>query len=51
MTLEESRAMGVTLAYRLNQKDYQHQLGQPDAVKLEYQKAMGIVAEDAVQPV
>jgi 5,5'-dehydrodivanillate O-demethylase oxygenase subunit len=51
MSLEESRAMGAKLAYRLNQKDYQHQLGQPDAVKLEYQKAMGIVSEDAAHPI
>jgi 5,5'-dehydrodivanillate O-demethylase oxygenase subunit len=51
MRLEESRAMGAKLAYRLNQKDYQHQIGQPDAVKLEYQKAMGIIAEDAAHPI
>jgi 5,5'-dehydrodivanillate O-demethylase len=39
--------MGDALAYRLNRPDYQHQVGQPDAVKREYQVAMGMIPEDA----
>ncbi|QNA85511.1 aromatic ring-hydroxylating dioxygenase subunit alpha [Sphingomonas sp. So64.6b] len=51
MTLEESRRLGDTLQYRLNRPDYQHQVGQPDQVKLEYQIAMGMIPEDAAEPV
>jgi 5,5'-dehydrodivanillate O-demethylase len=51
MSLEESRQLGDRLAYRLNRPDYQHQLGQPQSVKLEYQIAMGIVPEDATEPI
>lgn len=51
MTLEESRGLGRALQYRLNQPDYQHQVGQPKAVQLEYQIAMGMVPEDAVEPI
>ncbi len=49
MTLEESRRLGDALAYRLNRPDYQHQVGQPEAIKREYQIAMGMIAEDAAQ--
>ena len=49
MTLEKSRALGDTLAYRLNRPDYQHQVGQPEAVKREYQIAMGMIPEDATE--
>jgi 5,5'-dehydrodivanillate O-demethylase len=48
MTLAESRALGDTLAYRLNRPDYQHQVGQPEAVKREYQIAMGMIPDDAI---
>lgn len=51
MTLEESRALGDSLAYRLNRPDYQHQVGQPEAVKREYQIAMGMIAEDATETI
>ncbi len=51
MTLEESRALGDSLAYRLNRPDYQHQIGQPEAVKREYQVAMGMIAEDVEQTI
>ncbi|MBP7334312.1 aromatic ring-hydroxylating dioxygenase subunit alpha [Niveispirillum sp.] len=51
MTLEESRALSRKLAYNLNQPHYQHQTGQPDAVKREYQIAMGMIAEDAVETI
>ncbi|HEY0939788.1 MAG TPA: Rieske 2Fe-2S domain-containing protein [Steroidobacter sp.] len=49
MTLEESRALGRSLAYRVNETAYQHQLGQPEAVKREYQIAMGMIPEDATE--
>lgn len=45
MSLEESRALGKSLAYNLNQDKYQHQAGQPDEVLREYQLAMGIISE------
>ncbi|MGA9368736.1 MAG: hypothetical protein WBV35_14845, partial [Steroidobacteraceae bacterium] len=51
MTLEESRSLACTLGYRLNEPHYQHQVGQPDAVKLEYQIAMGMVPPDASRPI
>lgn len=51
MTLEESRALGRTLAYRINEPHYQHQVGQPEAVKREYQIAMGIIPEDATETI
>jgi 5,5'-dehydrodivanillate O-demethylase oxygenase subunit len=51
MTLEESRSLARTLGYRLNEPHYQHQVGQPDAVKLEYQIAMGMVPADASRPI
>ncbi|WP_339708028.1 aromatic ring-hydroxylating dioxygenase subunit alpha [uncultured Sphingosinicella sp.] len=47
MSLEESRTLGDSLAYRLNRPDYQHQIGQPDGVKREYQEAMGMIAKGA----
>lgn len=51
MTLEESRRLGDTLQYRLNRPDYQHQVGQPEAVKREYQVAMGMIPEDATETI
>jgi 5,5'-dehydrodivanillate O-demethylase len=51
MTLEESRRLGDTLAYRLNRPDYQHQVGQPEAVKREYQIAMGMIPDDATETI
>ena len=51
MTLEESRRLGDTLQYRLNRPDYQHQVGQPEEVKREYQIAMGMIPEDATETV
>lgn len=51
MTLEESRRLGDTIQYRLNRPDYQHQTGQPDAVKREYQIAMGMIPEDATETI
>jgi 5,5'-dehydrodivanillate O-demethylase len=51
MSLEESRELGRRLAYRLNQPDYQHQVGQPEQVKREYQVAMGMIPEDAVSTI
>ncbi|WEK01860.1 MAG: aromatic ring-hydroxylating dioxygenase subunit alpha [Candidatus Sphingomonas phytovorans] len=47
MTLEESWELGRKLAYRFNQPDYPHQVGQPDEIKREFQLAMGMIAEDA----
>jgi 5,5'-dehydrodivanillate O-demethylase len=47
MSLEESREVGRKLDYRLNQPEYQHQVGQPEAVKREFQIAMGMIAPDA----
>ncbi len=46
MTLEESWEHGRKLAYRFNQTFYPHQVGQPEAVKREYQIAMGMISED-----
>jgi 5,5'-dehydrodivanillate O-demethylase len=51
MTLEESWAIGSRLQYRLNQPDYLHQSGQPEAVKREYQIAMGMIPEDATETI
>ena len=51
MTLEESRRLGDALAYRLNRPEYQHQVGQPEAVKREYQIAMGMIPEDATETI
>jgi 5,5'-dehydrodivanillate O-demethylase len=51
MSLEESRRLGDDLSYRLNRPDYQHQVGQPEAVKLEYQIAMGMIPEDAAETI
>ena len=47
MTLSESRALARSLSYRLNEPEYQHQWGQPEAIKREYQIAMGMISEDA----
>lgn len=47
MTLEESHALAKKLSYNLNQPDYQHQSGQPEEVKREYQIAMGMISEDS----
>jgi 5,5'-dehydrodivanillate O-demethylase oxygenase subunit len=49
MTLEQSRAVSRSLAYRINEPAYQHQVGQPEDVKREYQIAMGMIPEDATE--
>lgn len=51
MSLAQSRELGRKLAYRLNQPDYQHQMGQPEEIKREYQIAMGIIPPDAAMTV
>jgi 5,5'-dehydrodivanillate O-demethylase len=51
MSLDESRELGRRLSYRLNQPDYLHQVGQPEAVKREYQIAMGMIPPDAVSTI
>lgn len=47
MSLAESRELARALSYRLNEPEYQHQIGQPEAIKREYQIAMGMISEDA----
>ncbi|QTD57917.1 aromatic ring-hydroxylating dioxygenase subunit alpha [Parasphingorhabdus cellanae] len=51
MSLEDSKALAKRLSYNLNQPDYQHQTGQPESVKMEYQKAMGMIPEDATETI
>ena len=51
MTLEESRAHGKTLSYNLNMTEFQHQSGQPEEVKREYQIAMGMIDDDATETI
>ncbi len=51
MSLQESRALARALSYRLNEPEYQHQLGQPEAVKRAYQIAMGMIPEDALETI
>jgi len=51
MSLEESKALSSSLAYNLNMPDYQHQAGQPEEVKREYQIAMGMIPEDATETI
>jgi 5,5'-dehydrodivanillate O-demethylase len=51
MSLQESREIARSLSYRLNEPEYQHQLGQPESVKREYQIAMGMIPEDAVNSI
>ena len=48
MSLQESRALSRSLSYRLNEPEYQHQWGQPEAIKREYQIAMGMIPEEAL---
>lgn len=49
MALDESRKLGDSLSYRLNRADFQHQIGQPEAVKREYQIAMGMIDENTTE--
>jgi 5,5'-dehydrodivanillate O-demethylase oxygenase subunit len=51
MSLQESRALGRALSYRLNEPEYQLQAGQPEAVKREYQIAMGMIPENALKAI
>ncbi|MFC3052559.1 aromatic ring-hydroxylating dioxygenase subunit alpha [Kordiimonas pumila] len=51
MSLDESRALAKALSYRLNEPDYQHQVGQPEEIKREYQIAMGMIDENASETI